>query len=414
MSFTYTDLSTAFNDAIHGKSGTIIDLRAFLNRVVRKLNGMVDLKSTIRTTPLSPGIYDGVYSYAAPADLKDNAIIDIRRQVDRSEEFDATTPEQFDRTKTFDKSRIAVVEEDGIKYLNIATVLSTDEVVMNQCDSLTANGTWVAADDASGLTVDEYDFVNSTGSLKYNLATGDTLATITCSGMTAIDMTEYEGREIFVWQYIPATTDLTSFTIRWGTDGSNYWEATATTTHEGLAFKTGWNLLRFSWPTSDTGSPTISSVVYFQLRINKDAGMAAADNWRTDFIVARKGLIHEVRYYSEYYWTSSAGAYKANSTADTDILVAGDDEFELIVQCAADLAGASTRLEVLERQENKKEFQNNVEQYKIMSPSERRLVSTTYYDYESVSGPSSKRNQQIKTAPIEPRQDTWDSGVWDS
>jgi hypothetical protein len=414
MSYLYTDLQTAFKDAIHGKSTAVIDLRAFLNRAVRKANGLVDFASTIRTTPISPGIYNQVYSYAAPADLKEDAIIDIKRQANRYEEFDGTTPEQFDRTKTFDKSRLAVVEEDGVKYLNIATELDSDELVLHQCDSITGNGTWVAADDASNLSVDEYDYINSTGSLKYDLATGDTLATLTLSGMSAVDMTDYENREIFVWQYIPAITDLTSFTIRWGTDGSNYWESTATTTHEGLAFKIGWNLLKFTWPTSDTGSPNIASVVYFQLRINKDAGMAAANNWRTDFIVARAGIIHDVRYYSEYFWKSAAGAYKANSTADTDILVAGDDEFELIVQCATDLAGASTRLEVLERQENRKDFQDSLEKYKISKPSERKWITNSYYDYESVSGPSSRRDRAPRTAPIAPRQDTWDSGVWDS
>lgn len=384
MSYTYLDFKNAVNTGIHGKITSVIDIRAFLNRAVNKCNGLIDFKSTIRTSSLAPGIYRDVFTYPAPADLKE--VIDIQRQRNRYEEFDATTPEQFDRTKEYDKSRLAVVEQNGVKFLNIATELNTDQTTINECDSVTDNGTWVAADDASNISVDEYNYISGSGALKYDLATGGILATITNSTMNALDLTSYKNKEIFVWQYIPNITLLTSFTARWGSSASDYWTATVTTTQEGLAFKVGWNLLKFSWPASATGTPDITAVNYFQLRINKDAAAVASNDWRTDFIVAQAGEIHDLRYYSEYFWKTSAGTYIPKSTEDTDILNASDEEFELMVQCAMDMAGATTRLEVLERQENKKAFDDNSEAYRMSNPSEKKLTSTTYYNYPSVEG----------------------------
>jgi len=335
---------------------------------------------------MSPGIYKEVFSYPAPSDLKDDAVIDIMKQVKRTEEFDQTTSEQFDRTKEFNKSSCSVYESDGVKYLRIASKIDTKQATINECDSLTANGTWAATADASNLSIDGNNFMSGTGSLMYDLATGATTAVITNPDMIAVDLTDYKNREIFVWQYIPNVTLLTSFTARWGSGASDYWTATVTTTHEGLAFKIGWNLLKFTWPTTSTGSPIITAVNYFQLIINKTALAAASNGWRTDFIVARAGEPYDIRYYSEYFWKTAAGVYIPKSTDDTDLLVAGDDEFELLVQCAMDMAGASARLEVLERQENKKAFDTNSENYRMTKPSERKLVSTTYYSYPSVDG----------------------------
>ena len=382
MSYTYLDYQNAVNDGIHGKITTIIGLRAFLNRAVRRVNSIVDLQSTKRTTSLSPGIYNQVYSYPAPADLKDNAIVDVRRQYDRVEEFNQTTAEEFDRRKTHDKSSVAVDDRDGVKVLNIATDLNTDELVINTCDSLTDNGNWVVTGDATNLTADTQRSINGSASLRYDMNSGAILATLEVPDMIAVDLTNYKDREIFVWQYIPLVTGLTSFTARWGSSASAYWTATATTTADGLAFKVGWNLLKFSWPASATGSPTITAVNYFQLRINKTALMAASNEWRTDFIVARAGDVHDIIYYTRYFWTTAAGVYIPDSTADTDLLVADEDDFELLVKSAMDLAGQPCRLEVMERKENKTDFTDAVGAYRIAKPSERKVIITTYHDFE--------------------------------
>jgi hypothetical protein len=114
--------------------------------------------------------------------------------------------------------------------------------------------------------------------------------------------------------------------------------------------------------------------------------MAASNDWRTDFIVARAGEIHDVIYYSRYFWTTAAGAYIPDSTADTDLIVGDEEDFELYVKSAMDLAGPVCRLEVLERRENKDDYESTIEQYRTMKPSERKVVITTYHDFGSIDG----------------------------
>jgi hypothetical protein len=69
---------------------------------------------------------------------------------------------------------------------------------------------------------------------------------------------------------------------------------------------------------------------------------------------------------------------------------------------------------VLERQENKKNFDTNAERYSMFTPSEKKLVSTTYYGYDSVDGRGENVPRQERIAPIQPRDDHWDDGIWDN
>lgn len=384
--YSYTNFKSALNDQLHGKNSAIIDLRGLINRAVREGSQFVDLRSTKRKAQLSPGIYTQVYNYAAPADIKDDAIVDVQRQLNRSEDFYLTTPEQFDIRKTHDKNMLAFDDYNGMKMLQISTEVQTLETILNECESITANGTWVASGDATNLAVDTVNFINGSASLKYDLNAGGTTATITNSTQTQVDLTSYNGQSIFVYQRIPLITLLTSFTLKWGSDSSNYWSKTVTTTHEGLSFFLGWNLLRFDWPSSSTGTPDISKIDYLQLIINKGAGMVASVNWNTDFFVARIGDIHNVLYYSRYLWQSNAGVYIADSTADDDVVVAEADEFDYLVKYCARIGAQVARLEVVERKEILDESNTAIELYKTRHMSERKVLINDYYRFASLEG----------------------------
>ena len=51
-----------------------------------------------------------------------------------------------------------------------------------------------------------------------------------------------------------------------------------------------------------------------------------------------------------------------------------------------DTAGPICRLEVLERRENKKDFDDAIERYRVTKPSERKVIITTYHDFGSIDG----------------------------
>lgn len=384
--YLYTDLSTAVNEAISGKKTNLINERALYNRGVREVNSFLDLRSQKRKAQISPGIYSKVYSYAAPADIKDNAVVDIQRQRDRKEEFFLTTPEEFDRTKTYRTGLVAFDDHDFIKLMNLSTELNTTEIAVNEFDSLTGNGTFVATGDASALSIDSVNFINGSASLQFSTASSTSAAVITNSTMTAVDLTKFNAHEMFLWVYIPATTGLTNFILKWGSDASNYWSQTVTTTHEGLAFQVGWNLLRFNWPSTATGTPVVTAVNYLQVTITKTGSLPAQTLWHIDFLVARYGDIHYVSYYSKYGWQTSAYAYIENSTADTDFLVADTDEFNLYVQYCAKLASQATRMDANDRKAISDDWDKAEAQYKMRFPSDRKLYQTTYHEFATISG----------------------------
>jgi len=384
--YLYTDLSTAVNEAISGKKTNLINERALYNRGVREIISAIDLRSQKRKSQISPGIYTKVYSYAAPADIKDNAVVDIQKQTDRKEEFFLTTPEEFDRTKTYRSGLVAFDDHDFIKTMNLSTELNTTEVAINEFDSLTGNGTFAATGDASALSIDSVNFINGSASLQFSTASSATAAVITNPDMTALDLTKFNSHELFLWVYIPSTTGLTNFILKWGSSSSDYWSQTVTTTHEGLAFQTGWNLLRFNWPSSYTGTPVITAVNYMQLTITKTGSMAAQTQWRLDFLVARYGEIHSIIYYSKFAWQDSTYAYKENSTADTDYLVADTDEFNLIVQYCAKLASQAVRMDANDRKAIADDLITMQDRYIQRFPSDRKLYQDTYHEFATISG----------------------------
>lgn len=374
------------NSGLHGRAGNLIDSQALMNRAVRDVNGDVDLRSTKRLTQVSPGIYFDEYTYYCPPDMKGIAIVNLERQIKNHEEFILTTEEEFNRTKTQIKGLLAFADHDGVRLLMVSMQLQTKYLILDSLNTPTDDGAWSGSGDASNLTTNFSNFLYGSSSLSFDVAQGGTTATITNSTLTPVDLTDYTNNELFVYVYIPTTTNLTSFTLKWGSDSSNYYSRTVTTTHEVLAFTTGWNLLRFAWiGATKTGTPDVANIDYAQFTINKGAGTPAA-TWLVNLLVARIGDIHNVIYYSKYGWQTSAGVYIENSTASTDVLNADTDEYDLIVQRALKLGSQELRFPQNEKDDITKEYERMKLEYKSKYPSERKILQTTAYRFGSIEG----------------------------
>lgn len=387
--YTYLDLQNAVSEIIHGKNNNIIDPIGLSNRAVRTVMTSVDLRSSKRKLPISPGLYQDVYSYPAPADIKATAVTDIQRQVRRYAEWFLTTPAEFDRLKTRYKNLVAFDNHDLMTFLNLSCAINTQELIINDFESLTANGTFVASGDASNLSINTTNFLNGSASMQFSTASSNSTAVVTNSTMTKQDLTLYDGNETFLWIYIPNITGLTSFTLKLGSDSTDYFSQAVTTTHEGLAFYVGWNLLRFEIPSasSQTGTPVITAINYMQLVITKTSSLPAQTGWLVDFLVCRIGDIHSIEYYSKYAWNNSSGAYIEKTTgANTDLLVADTDEFNLIVQQYGLYAGRSARLPASELKDIADELETMYAEYKMKYPSDRMLYQTTYEFLGSLEG----------------------------
>ena len=329
----YADIDRSASDA------TNIDRIA--NRAARFVVADVDLRSTKRRAYLSPLLNEDLFDYQAPADLKEQGVIDIRRLVDRMvyDKFDVVNSEYFDRNKTFKKNLVCIEDRDFIKKLRVSADLGSEDgsqVVVNEADSLTTNGAWSVSLDASALTLDQDIFIHGDASLRFKM---DQAGTTTNSGilvnstMDQVDMSGYEDGFVFVYVYIPATTALSGFTLRIGNSASVYFEDSVTTTNENTSFTTGWNLLRFDLSgATETGTVDLETIDYLRLTLDMNAvGRVAQVDWRADYFVARRGVSHELWYYTSYPWQNSSGTYLANSSAASDLLNADAEEYELFI-----------------------------------------------------------------------------------
>lgn len=409
MTFIYTraDLKSRINGGIQGKIGMLVSDEELMNEVVRDVYSVLDLRSAKRRTTLTPDLYNGIFEYNCPSDLKATKIIDIPAQAKRHDgEFFMTTPEQF-RTKigirensSYDYNdnynynnyfpypgAIAIDDYNGQRVLLINSSVDSKSVVVSEFDGLGsgASADWVIFGDAENLAKDDADFVKGAGSLKFDISSaGGTTAGISNDNVNSLDISQYLGgtSAFFVYARITDPTNITDYKLRFGSSSSVYHTKTVTSQADGTAFVSGWNLLRFEVSSlTDTGTPDDSAITYFALYMTKDGAKVSESDYKFDYLVLKKGEIHNIHYYTKYGWQSSASAYKENSTDDSDLLVADTDEFNLIIKEGRYRASMETDLSDSQITKLEKERDIAFANYKIENPSEAKLLMTDSYNF---------------------------------
>jgi len=389
-------------------SGSIKDSEwnTIINRAVREVVSDADLRSCIRKSALSPNLFDDIYQYSAPTDLKGGKVIDVKPQVNRgrSDYWRMTTAEEFDRYKEdrrtdafgdpirvrennwSGESLIALQDTDTVKKVLLSRPVDDTSVSI---DSLTAVGTWTGFGDGENLTADSSNYVKGSSSINWDISSaGGTTAGITNSSVASTDVSSYltEG-SIFVWAYLSSKTNVTNFILRIGSGSGAYYSMTATTNNEGTAFTDGWNLVRFSFSSkSTTGSPTSTACTYIALYMTKTAGKVSETDYRFNWLNMKKGEHYDLVYYSKYGWQTSAGTYIENSTIDTDVINADTDEARLIEYKASELAEIHLRSAPTTIKEKRDLYEGYMQRYKLQYPSLAMPTVSTYsnMDYGTV------------------------------
>lgn len=340
MSYTIAQLKNDLAGVIHGTTlNQIQNLDGLIDRAARKLLGDVDPIETVRIQQITNAIYDQVYDYSCPTDVKGDRIIDIRPQVNRttSDRFFQVYNEEFDLYKaTVEPAEVTVQYNTAVKSLRINKNLLPG-LLLNSCNSLTANGTWSVGGSATNLTLDELNYVGSNGSLRCDLSAGANPSTgyFENSAMGAIDLSRDEDiGALFLWVYLPTASNFTNIILRWGSSSSDYWSVTATSANNSTAFQNGWNLIRFDWSgASETGTPDSSAVDY--VRVTATYNGTAMSAFRLDNIVSQLGSIYEIEYYSKYLFRSSAGTFQETVSDDEDIVNLDTDSYNLLFNLVA-------------------------------------------------------------------------------
>lgn len=330
--YSYTDLRDAsIDNNLYGNATTSAKIRNIINRAVRTVNSEIDLRSAKRVTSLTPKIFDDIYEYPAPTDLKGTGIIDIYPQANRpsTQQLYLATPERFDRKKGFLNNLVALRDNSFVRTLLVDLDVNDTEYLVEEFDETTG---WTAFGDAENVRTSDINHVSGSANILFDItATGGTTAGIQKSTVSSFDLTDYlTDGYAFVWTYINSTTNITNYKLRIGSSASDYYELTTTTKADGTSFESGWNLLRLSFSTkTTTGTPDIDSTDYVALYMTKAAGKVSETGYGFDLLTLHTGEYQKAMYYSKYPWQTSAGVYIENSTADTDKLNADTDEMEL-------------------------------------------------------------------------------------
>jgi len=376
MAYTISKLKNDLAGLLKGTTtDKITNLNEVFNRAARECLQDNDFQETRRIQQITNAIYDSVYDYTLPSDLKGNKIVDVIKQVNRSRKFHLTGPESFDFNRS--DSTFNVKHNKGIKSLRLAADLSAGAVV-HPCNTIDGDGTWAATADASNLTLDNLNYVSGGGSLNFDVTGASTSGYIQNSTFDAVDLSDHEDKSgLFAWLYIPDSSAFTSVNLRWGSSTSAYWNVTKTAAQDG-AFQTGWNLVRFDWNgATETGSPDSSAIDYLRVTITYD-GTADTD-FRVDSIKSILGSIFSLDYYSKYLFRTAAGVWQEETSEDDDELNLDTDSYNVYLfkateYCFAQLGNKSNDVIFY-----KEEYERASREYKIMYKSEAKKQEEIYY-----------------------------------
>ena len=116
----------------------------------------------------------------------------------------------------------------------------------------------------------------------------------------------------------------------------------------------------------------------FCFALIKDTGKISETGYRFDSLVLHSGWYNKVLYYSKYPWQTKDGVWIANSTVDTDLINADEDELELFTErCKIELFRDLKDYDQMKLAQN--EYEMLKQNYKIKNPTEKLKVETYYY-----------------------------------
>lgn len=333
MSYTIQSLKSDLTGILHGTTlNQITGLDNLIYRAARDVLLDVDPMETKKDSIMASAIYDQVYDYPLPADVKGNRIIDVyptgkRTQADN---YAQRTDKDFDLSKgTPSRDQFAIKYNNGIKTIRIDDNNEPQGIVLDTADSVTG---WNATSTASNVRINNQNYVSGSGSVNFDLSAGANPSTgyVSKTLTTAIDLsTHLNQSSLFFWLYFPAGADITSVNIRWGKDSSNYYSRVLTVTQTETTIQNGWNLFKADWNGSTVvGSPTSSiSYLYVGVTYNGNAQTAVG----LDNIISEMGSFYHINYYSKYIFRDSAtGAFQETVTADTNLINLDTETYNLL------------------------------------------------------------------------------------
>lgn len=330
--YDITQLISDLTPKLHGLSldkisGSIYDK---LYEASRKILTKIDPKETIRITSIENALYDNVYTYICPSDLKDNKIINIRPQSldTQVSNFIQRNIKEFDINK--DKETFTIEYDDTIKTIKLSKANGSNKIIetFESLDGFTATG------QLGSLSLDTFDYITGQSALKFNLSSGGTSGYYE-KNIDTFDITDFiNSGSLFLFVKFPttfSTTDITNIQIRIGNNSSNYYTVNATHPHDSTTFKVGWNLLRFDLINkTTTGTVDDTSIDYLRTTFTF-SGTQTISSIEVDSMSLSVGSIYEIMYYSDCLFRNSDGLWIQKPTSENDVINLGHTSYNLLL-----------------------------------------------------------------------------------
>lgn len=327
--YSVTQANVDLAAVLHGTQlNKVQSLSALHNRTARQLLADIDPIETVRKTLTTTPLFNQVWDYACPVDLKSDRIIDISPQYIRlpGDLISQTYNQAFDINKNLPEvaSDFTIQYNNAVKTIRINDTSLPQGIVLDTCEATTG---WSATTTASSLTEDNLNFASGSGSLSFNVTTGT--GSISKNLPNQLDMsTQLNQASLFYYLYLPLGSALTSTEIRWGSDSSNYYSRVLTITNEGNAFATGWNLIRGDWNGATVvGSPVVTAIDYVYIGVTVTSNQTGI---KVDNIVSNMGLYRTIEYYSKYLFRNAiTGAFQETVLDNSDLINLDTDSYNL-------------------------------------------------------------------------------------
>lgn len=350
--YTVFNLKQDMDSDLH--SGGVSGLQNFYNTLDkgrRAMIGKVRPEELIRKSNLEQALYPHVDRYSVPEDLKYDDVIELNmlsgnRNVDTMDHpMELVYRRRFGQKRGGAANVINIGYENGVKYSRIyrprgiAGRYGGNSMyrfqIINNCDSLSENGSWNVSGNVVGLKVDELNHVIGHGSLKFDIDSSSTTGFIQNISLTAFDLNDFlQIGATFAWLDLPVPKEMLAVKIYMGSDTSNlttdFYSSTVNQPHDNNTFTTGWNLLK--WMLNDlssTGTPNPKALTW--IRIEFTTTGQPIPNCHLDNIVARMGAVYQITYNSSYcFMNANNNAFKKFASATSDLVVAEEDTYNLL------------------------------------------------------------------------------------
>lgn len=359
--------------------------------------GNIDPYTTKRRARIDNAIYDKVYDYVAPSDLKgNNKVTDIKPiSVERSTNDNNryTSPAQFDIKKSLNTYTISAVA--GVKTLRLSKYLDP-RTVIHRCDSLTLEGDVTGSGDVENLTTNELEHVSGSKSIQFDLSGSSGTGTLEFALDNFIDLEDMEDLgALFHFLKLPDASDFTSIELRWGSDSSNYWSQTVTSPQDRDAWEANaWMLNSYTWvDATQTGSPDVTKVDYIAIIFTYSN---AQQNVFVDSITAALGEAYEMEYYSNRMFRDTSGNWTEvpNNNSD-EVMLEGMATniflYEFMKAAAQEIQGKNMTSDIAffnEKLGDPDDMTGLYGRYIQQFPSEEIVEQQDYYDFADI-GPHS-------------------------